>query len=449
MSSLGFKMIEEVFSGLLLSLLLGALIGAQREIRLQKRKLNDFAGFRTFTLVAVLGYLMGFLGSEILDSRYFILFSVFAMFFMVIFAYRAVTKMYPSQISVTSEVSALLTFILGTLVSLGYYHLSISIAIIIASILFLGNALHKFAKNLKQSEAFATLKFALISIVILPILPNKDYTLLDFWVIGDFLRHQNFINQELLVQLDIFNFYHIWLMVVFISGIAYVGYILMKTVGAEKGIEITGFLGGLMSSTALTSSFAIESRKLNYLSNPLIIGTVIACSTMFFRIIFEVAVINPSLLLGITLMLSIMGFVGYGAAGYLFYKTRLSHVKKVEMESPFTLGPAMKFAFFFVVIIFVSKLFTIVFGEGGVYLVAFFSGFADVDAVTITLSNLAKSGDISVFGAQFGILIAAFANTIFKGSIAYYLGSRKFSRGIILIFSLIILVGFISAFLLY
>jgi len=320
-------MLDETLIGRLLSLLLGALIGAQREIRQQKDKLVDFAGFRTFSLVSLFGFLIGFLSNEVLNNQYVILIGLISIFFISIVAYRAVTKIYPTQISSTSQISAILTFMLGLLVSFKYYYMSISIAIIITTILFLGNALHKFASKLKQSVIFATLKFAIISVIILPILPNKNYTLLDFPIIGTFLSHQNTISQEILLKLDVFNFYHIWLMVVFISGIAYVGYILMKTIGSEKGIEVTGFLGGLISSTALTSSFAIESKKLNYLSNPLIIGTVIACSTMFFRIIFEVMVINPDLIFGITLMLSIMGGIGYAGASYLFFKRKLSHVK--------------------------------------------------------------------------------------------------------------------------
>lgn len=437
---------NEFFIGILLSLLLGGLIGAQREIRQQKNRMVDFAGFRTFTFISLLGFFLGYMAVVIFNNVYFILVGLAGIFVSSIIAYRAVTKVNPQDVSATTEIVAIITFLLGVLISLGYYYISITTAIIITAILLLGSALHKFAKNLKYVEVFATLKFAIISIVILPILPNKNYTPLDLPLIKTFFENQDFISKEVLLQLDVFNFYYIWLMVVFISGIAYVGYIMMKTIGAEKGLEVTGFLGGLMSSTALTSSFAIESRKLNYLSKPLVVGTIIACSTMFFRVIFEVAVINPSLLPTVVVLLGVMGFCGYFCGLYLLKKIKLNHSHSIRVDSPFTLIPALKFAFFFVMIMLVSKFFIIYLGSSGIYLVAFISGIADVDAITISLANLALSGTITNSTAQIGIFIGAFANTIFKGGIAYYLGSKEFFKGIFTMFSIILIVGFIVLF---
>jgi len=437
-------MLSNLLIGIFISILVGALIGTQREINQQKNKLLDFAGFRTFTLVSLFGYLVGYLSFEIFKSNYLVFIGILGIFLLVIIAYHATTKVYPKEISAITEVGVLITFLLGILISLSLYIEALTIAIVMTSILFLGNALHKFTKKLNQVEIFATLKFSIISIVILPLLPNKNYTPLNLPYFGNIFQNQTFISKDLLSQLDVFNFYYIWLMVVFISGIAYVGYILMKTIGAQRGIMVTGFLGGLMSSTALTSSFSIESRKLNYLSIPLIIGVVIACSTMFFRIIFEVGILNPNLLLGLTLSLGIMGLVGFICAYYIFKKTKLNTVKKLDLKSPFSIIPALKFAIFFLIIIFISKLFTIIFGERGIYIISFLSGIADVDAITISLSKLALSGSISNSSAQIGILIAAFSNTIFKGGIAYYLGSKKFFKGILIVFSIILISGILS-----
>jgi len=435
-------MFNNLFVGLVLSSLLGALIGSQRELRQQKLNLKDFAGFRTFTLISIFGFLLGIISNDFLNNYNLILIGLFGLFFVLVISYRAVSKVYPKNISATTQVSALIVFLIGFLISQGYYQFTITLSILIALILYLGNFLHQFTKNLKETEIFATLKFAIISLIILPLLPNKNYTLLNMPYVSGFFNSQTFINHDILSKIDVFNFYHIWLMVVFISGIAYVGYILMKTIGAEKGIEVTGFLGGLMSSTALTSSFSIESKSLSYLSAPLAIGIIIACSTMFFRIIFEVAVLNIDLLIGITLLLGIMGIVGYIGAFYLFKKVKLSHVKKLDFSSPFTIGPAIKFAFVFLLVMFVSKLFSIIYGSDGIYLVSFLSGFSDVDAITISLSNLAKNGSISAVTAQVGIVIAAFANTIVKAGIAYYFGTRKLFNLIFWVFLVILLVGF-------
>lgn len=443
-------MFPDLIVGIVLSSLLGAVVGSQRENKQQKDKVIDFAGFRGFTLVCLLGYIIGYVSFEILKENILFTISFFGIFMMSIIAYSFTAKFEPWKISATSEVSFILTFLIGVMVSLKLYHISISLAILIATILFLGDYFHKFARGLMEAEVFATLKFALIALVILPLLPNKNYNLLNMPILGSFFSRQNIISKDLLAQLDVFNFYHIWLMVVFISGIAYIGYILMKTMGTKKGILYTGVLGGFMSSTALTSTFAIESRRIKYLSSPLAVGTVIACSTMFFRIIFEIAVLNPSLLVKVSILLGVMGFFGFFCAIYLFKKIRLDHVKDFELKSPFAIGPALKFAFLFLVTLFVSKLFSIYYGDGGIYTVAFLSGMADVDAITISLSNLSMSGNISENAAALGILIAAFANTIFKGGIAYYLGSRKYFKDILIIFSIILLSGlFACSFLVF
>jgi uncharacterized membrane protein (DUF4010 family) len=435
-------------TGFCLALLLGALIGTQREIRLQREHLRDFAGIRTFTLISLLGFLLGFLSNEYLGSYWIVLGSFFILFIFLIFSYYTVTRSYVKQISITSEIVALITFLIGFLVSLGEYYPAIIISISLTTLLFFGSHLHFFAKKLKNEEIYATIKFVIISVVILPLIPNKDYSLLDFPIIGDFLHSQSFVNVSLIAQLNVFNFFNLWLMVVLVSGIGYIGYILMKTIGAKKGIGLIGFFGGFMSSTAVTSTFAIESRKLSYLSIPLIIGTVIACSITFFKILLLVSIFNSALVLPLFLILGLMGFVGLIGAFIYFYNSRLNHVKDFKFESPFTFGPAFKFGFLFLIVMFFSKLVAILLGDKGLYLVAFFSGIVDVDPITFSLAKLADAGTISITTAQISIILAAFANTFFKGFLAYYLGSKTFFKGIGIIFTSIILIGIICLFFL-
>ena len=217
----------------------------------------------------------------------------------------------------------------------------------------------------------------------------------------------------------------------------------MKTIGAERGILVTGFLGGFMSSTALTSSFSIESKRYNNLSWPLGVGVVIASSVMFFRMLFEVMVLNPELFFGIFFSLGLMGSIGIILAIYLFFRKdkNSKRVKNMEIDSPFSLKPALKFAGLFMAVLFVTKLLTLIFGNSGIYLISFISGITDVDAITISLSKLALEGSISNSAAQFGMIIAAFANTFFKAGIAYFLGSKKFFRVVLLAFSFIVFIG--------
>jgi uncharacterized membrane protein (DUF4010 family) len=439
-------MFSEFLVGMGLSLLLGALLGVQREIRQQTQKRRDFAGFRTYTFITLFGYLIGYLSFGVFDSVYIFPVALFGVFILVALAYYTISKYNKKEIGMISGVVALLAFLVGIMISLEFYQISIAVAIAITTILFLGNKLHSFAKNLTHEEIFATLKFAIISLVVLPLLPNKNYSPLDFPLLGELLKSQGFIPIDILAGLDIFNFYYLWLMVVFISGIAYVGYILMKTIGAEKGILVTGFLGGFMSSTALTSSFSIESKKYNSLSWPLAVGVIIACSVMFFRMLFEVLILNSDLFWELFFSLGLMGSCGIILGVYLYLKKdKYSRkIKEIDVDSPFSIKPALKFAGLFLGVLFVTKLLTLIFGNSGIYLVSFVSGITDVDAITISLSKLALEGAIPNGVAQFGMIIAAFANTFFKVGIAYYLGSKNLFRIVLLVFGFILFVGGLS-----
>ena len=392
------------FLSFFLALLLGALIGVQREIRLQKENRKDLAGFRTFTFISLYGFLSGFLSFELLNDNRFLLLSFSSIIFLMIVSYYIISTKKDAEVSIITEVLVLFAYLIGLLIALKYYYISILLAVIIATILFLSNQLHLFAKHITNSEIFATLKFAIVSIII--------------------LLNQTIINDDNFSHLDVLNLIHIWMMVVFVTRIAYIGYILMKIFGNRKGILITGFLGGFMSSTALTTSFSIQSKKESRLVSPLAIGVIIACSVMFFRVLFEVLILNPELFWYIFIPLSLMGLIGVILSVYLLVKSsnKGENIKEHTIRSPFTLVPALTFGLIYLVVSFLSKLLSILFGNSGVYLLSFISGITDVDAIVISLCSLAKTDLLSSWVAGFGIVIAAISNTMFKAGIAYYFG---------------------------
>lgn len=440
-------MLYDLVLGVVLSLVLGFLVGIQREAKLQHENEIDFAGFRSFALVSLFGFLVGFLSNEILKNIYFLLIGFAGIILLSVLAYIFSLKVHPKKVSITAEMSLILMFLAGVLISFGYYHIAISLTIVLSIILYLGEYLHKFAKQLKEVEVVASLKFAIISFVVLPLLPNKDYALTDFPYMENMLSSQSLISVEMLAQLNIFNPYYIWLMVVFISGISFVGYILIRAVGANKGLLLTGALGGLASSTAVMSSFAIESKRSKNLAMPFVIGALVASSIMFFRVIFEVLVLNPALFSSVVVVFGVMGITGIILSIVLLKKySNSTKPGELKVSSPFTFGPAIKFTLFFVMVLFISKFANIVFGNSGNYLIAFISGFVDVDAITITMANLSKAGEISNQAATISIMIAAFSNTIFKAGIAYYFGSKNFFKGIVLCFLAIIIIGLIALF---
>jgi uncharacterized membrane protein (DUF4010 family) len=382
----------------LIALLLGALIGLEREYAKYRKKGHDFAGIRTFPLISLFGALAAYLG--VLISPWILVVAIILVGVLIIMAYFAISSNDKRQhMGATSEVAGFLAFFIGILCYYGEITFAVVLAVTITVILYARSFLHHFAMKMKRQEMADTLKFAVIALVILPLLPNQGYG-----------PH------------ELFNPFVIWLMVVFISGISFAGYVLMKWFG-EKGIELAGILGGLVSSTAVTTSFSQRSKKEKKIFKALALGVILANTLMFIRILIEVFVIHRPLFYTLVLPMSILILVSLGFS-YVLWRKASDTKGKMELASPFTLGPALKFGIFFAVILALVKLADVYLSSRGVYLVSFISGFADVDAITVSLSQLAKT-TLSLDIAKTGILIAALTNVAVKGGIAYWFGDRK------------------------
>jgi uncharacterized membrane protein (DUF4010 family) len=403
----------EIVKNFLIAMALGALIGLEREYAMMRRKFRSYAGIRTFPLIALFGALAAYFGDTI--SILILVASILILGGLIVFAYYSLASKR-QFLGATSEIAGLIAFFIGVLCYQGELMLAVVIAIGVTILLYARSMLHQFAEKIKQKELVDTLKFIVIAFVVLPFLPNKGYG-----------------------PLEIFNPYIVWLMVVFISGISFAGYILMKWFG-EKGITLAGILGGLVSSTAVTISFAERSKREKKIFRTLVLGVILANTIMFVRILIEVFVINRVLLWELILPLSILILV-CGVFSYLLWRKAKDAKGKVELSSPFTLGPALKFGAFFAVILALVKVADVYLSSKGVYLVSFISGFADVDAITVSLSQLSK-GSLGLEIARNGIILAALTNVAVKGGIAYIFGDReKFGKIILLFYIVLILLG--------
>ncbi len=397
----------------LVALALGALIGLEREYARYRKKGHDYAGIRTFPLIALFGALAGYFTDKI--SPWIMVASIILMGIIVGIAYYSLIDKKHKRLGATSELAGFLTFFLGALAYYGETMLAVSLAIIMAIILYARSMLHNFAKKIKKKEFEDTLKFAVIAFIILPFLPNQGFG-----------------------PLEMFNPFIIWLMVVFISGIGFAGYILLKWFG-EKGIVLGGILGGLISSTALTTSFAARSKKNKKIHLSLALGVILANGIMFVRVALEVFVLNKSLFLKVLFPLVILALITMVFSYFIWRKSK--NIKsKVELGSPFTIGPALKFGVFFAVILALVKIADVYLSSKGVYIVSFISGFADVDAITVSLSQLAK-GSLDEAVAVKGIILAALTNVAVKGGIAYWFGGKQFGRIVMGFFLALILIG--------
>jgi uncharacterized membrane protein (DUF4010 family) len=402
-----------ILTNFLAALALGALIGLEREYARYKSRGHDYAGIRTFPLISLFGALSAYLGQTI--SPWILLISISLIGALIVIAYFAANEHTRKQTGVTSEMAGFLAFFIGMLCFYGEITLAVILTIIITVILYSRSLLHHFAEKIKKQEMADTLKFGVIAFVILPLLPNQGY--------GPY---------------EIFNPYVIWLMVVFISGIGFVGYIAMKWFG-EKGVVLAGLLGGLISSTAVTSSFAARSKREVKLFRILALGVVLANGIMLIRILVVVFAINRELWIKLLLPVIILILLVAGF-GYVLWRKTKDVKGKVELTSPFTLAPALKFGAFFAVILALVKLADVYLSSNGVYIVSFISGFADVDAIALSLSQLSKT-TLDLDTAVNGILIAALTNVGVKGGIAYLFGGKEFGRIVATFYAVLIVIG--------
>ncbi len=414
-------MIElELMYTFLIALAVGALIGLEREYARYKKKTYEYAGIRTFPLISLWGAIAAYLAEKY--SLWILLAAVILVGLLIVIAYYLANKKRPEHLGVTTEVAGFLTFFLGVLAYEGHIKLVTSLAVALAVILYSRTFLHHFAEHINARELADTLKFAVIAFVILPFLPNKSY--------GPF---------------ELFNPFITWLMVVFISAISFMGYILLKKFG-ERGIPLLGFLGGIASSTATTSSLALRSVKEKGYYRSFAVGVLIANAGMFLVTLLEVFVLNRELFVLLLPSMLILGVLTVVLA-YFLWRTSLKASTHVELSSPFTLLPAIKFALFFAAIIALVKLGHTYFSSYGVYAVSFISGFASIDAITISLSRLSADG-ISLELARDGILLAILTNIAVKSGIAYWFGDRKFGKMVVTLFSVLIAAGLLVLFLL-
>jgi uncharacterized membrane protein (DUF4010 family) len=403
------------------ALFIGALIGLEREYVRQRSEDPEFAGIRTFSLMALLGAIAAYLSRE----HGLLLFVIaYVGITLLVWATYLGDVMQGHEEGITTEVVALIVPLLGGIVVWGEFALAASLGVIVAFVLALKPVLHGLARRMSASDLRATLEFALITAVVLPILPNQSF--------GPF---------------GVLNPFQVWLLVVFVSGIGFFGYVLIKILGAEQGVGLTGVLGGLVSSTATTVSFAGRSKDSPELSSIFAQGIVLSSSVMLPRVFIEVAVVHPPLLRVVSIPLGAMMLVSLGSVFYLWRNKRheASEARKqVEVSNPLRLKTAITFALAFSVVLIVVRASNEFFGEAGVYVASILTGITDVDAITLTASELASVGQIAAPVAAVAVLLATLVNTLAKGVMAWILGTPQLRPTIVRAFGLVLLTGILS-----
>ncbi len=404
------------------ALVIGALIGLEREFYQQKEDAPDFAGIRTFSLIALLGSVSSFLADD-----FGIILAAIALgglILMTTVSYSGALVRSKTEIGITTEVAAILTFLFGVLVMGDHALVAIALAVITSLLLTFKGELHGFIRNMGPEDIHATLEFALVAAVILPLLPNQTID-----------------------PLGLLNPFQIWLMVVFVSGIGFSGYVLMKIFGPSQGINLMGILGGLASSTATTISFSSASREYPHMAHHYARAVVLASTVMIPRVLFLILVIHPPLALKVIIPFTFMLITGVIFI-FIIQRKKLTKTSTIHPEykitNPLKLSTAIKFGLLFAFVLVVVESAQTVLGSSGVYLASFLTGLTDVDAITLSVTRLTGNAQLSSDVAGVAVIIAALMNTIAKGAISYFSGSTELRSSVIKAFVLMILAGVIS-----
>jgi uncharacterized membrane protein (DUF4010 family) len=401
---------------------LGVLIGMERQRTLGESE--SFAGVRTFSLVALFGAISVY-ASEQSGLPWIVGLVFLAIAALVLTAYYATAR--KDEIGATTEVSVLITFFVGCICAWGEVGVAGAITVVAMLLLSLKGWLHDLAERIEPSDVEATLKFAIITLIILPLVPNTNF------------------GPE---GLEVINPYKTWLMVVLIAGLNFIGYILVKVLGREHGFGITGLLGGLVSSTAVTLGFSQRSRAEPNLTPVLALAILLAWTVMFFRVVVEVGVVNFSLAKNLAMGMLLMGAVSLAISLLLFRRGRSKKTAEVESgNNPFELGDAIKFGGLFAVVIFVASAAQVYFGDTGLYVAGALAGLTDVDAIALSMANLARQDPASSQAAARTIVIAVISNTMVKCGMAIWLGAPSMRRTMVPITIALALSGIGAAFL--
>jgi uncharacterized membrane protein (DUF4010 family) len=374
---------------LVVALALGFLTGLEREsVKAEHQKLV-FGGVRTHPIISLFGFGCAWLFQ--MGATVMLPVGLLSVGILAAVAYSA--KIRAERFGSTTEFSALLTFVVGALALLADIWVAMALGIINAILLSEKAKLETFVENLNKAEFLATLKFLLVTLIILPVLPDQPYT-----------RFQ--INPST-----------VWKMVIVVSTVGFVGYVLIRRLGARVGLWLSGLLGGIVSSTAVTIATGRMAQKDPGRALAALQASLLASSVMYVRILAIIAIVNPAYVAILWWKLGVLALAGVLLA--LFLKgaeTQGDHQDDSGVQNPFELTPALVFALLFVALSVLTMLVRSSAGDAGILTLSALVGVIDVDPFIV---SLIKGAEASMAVAASGILIAMMSNTLAKG---FYFG---------------------------
>lgn len=395
-----------IYERLGLALLIGTLLGVERGRRLRDGERaahaelsQNVAGVRTFALIGLMGGVWGLLSQTL--GEVFLGLGFVALAGLVLLSHVLEARK-DGNIGITTELAQFLTFGFGVLSARGEMDIAAAGGVATLAFLSFKQPIHQWVDALQEIEVRATVKLLIITVIMLPLLPNHGY--------GPGAT---------------INPYKIWLLVVLISAISFVGYFAIRITGPKIGTSLTALFGGITSSTAVTLSFARMGKENPDMQRLLASGIALASGVMFLRILLIIWVVNPNFDLFMVPTLGGMALASFlGALLLWFDRQGGSGPAVMNIKNPFELATAIKLSIFLTAILALSYLVRDWLGNTGLYALSALSGLADVDAISLSMARLARDPTQWPV-ARASILIAAMVNTVVKGGFATWLCGQQ------------------------
>lgn len=382
----------------LTSLAIGLLIGMERE-----RTPSAKAGLRTFALAALFGTLCAMLG-ELSGGSWLVAVGLLAVAVGIVAAYARQPD--PNDPGTTTVVALLVCYALGALIWYGETRLAVMISVGVTTLLYFKTELRGLTTRITQRDWISMLQFAVLSVVILPVLPDREF--------GPY---------------NALNPYQIWLMVVLIAGISLAGYAALRFVGARHGAQVIGIFGGLVSSTATTMVFARNARQSDSLVPTATVVILLANLTMLVRVAVLCAVLSPRLALTIAMTIGcgLLAGLSYTLWRWLRFANQ-GELPMPEVRNPTELRAALTFGAVYALVLLAAAWLSDLAGPQGLYAVALVSGLTDVDAITLSTLRLNAMETLADDTALTAISLAICANLLFKSGLMMVVGGKSLAQ---------------------
>jgi uncharacterized membrane protein (DUF4010 family) len=407
--------------GLASALIIGALVGIERERSKALSGNVGIGGVRTFILFALIGAVASWLSQE-LGSAWVFVAALGAVGALAVAGYVVQARVKPNAIGLTTETAAIGVCLLGGACTAGYKEMALAVGIAVSAVLAYKESMHGLVAKLGPEDISAGVKLLAATFIVLPLLPT---TAVDPWGV---LKPRP-----------------LWTLVILIAALSLVGYVATRALGPQRGTALTGLSGGLVSSTAVTLAFAKQSREEGGKSDDALAGgLLLAWAVMGVRVVVIAAVVFAPLVRPLLLPFGAMTVVALGAAALFL---RRAHTQapaapsEVVLKNPFSLTSAAKFGLLFAAVLIVVAAVERYFSGQGYYIVAALAGLPDVDAITLSMAALARGGAVPLGTVVGALVVAALANTLLKCGMVLATASGRLRRSMVTVTAALVVVG--------